>query len=85
MRDSAGNPRYSWTGGAGDTIVGTPRWLTSGSSHLVYLAMASGKVYRLVDDGSSLKADTTWASNPFDCTCSIVTPLTLDKTNIYIL
>jgi Concanavalin A-like lectin/glucanases superfamily len=83
VRDSAGNPRYSWTSDAGDTIVGTPRWLTAGSSHVVYVAMASGKVYRLLDDGSSLKADPAWASNPFVCTCSIVTPLVLDRSNIY--
>jgi fibronectin-binding autotransporter adhesin len=83
VRDAAGSPRYSWTGAAGDTLVGTPRWLTSGTAHLLYLATASGKVYRLVDDGSSLKPDTAWPSNPFDCTCTITTPLTLDSSNIY--
>jgi hypothetical protein len=64
-------------------IVGTPRWNTTAGAHLVYIGTASGKIYRLVDNGSSLVPDTTWATNPFNCSCTIVTPLTLDTTNVY--
>ena len=44
-------------------------------------------MYRLVDDGASLKPDSSggWAGsqNPFDCGCTIATPLVVDTNNIY--
>ena len=84
VRDSSGAAKYSWTGAAGETMVGTPRWTTVGPSHYVYVAMASGKVYRLVDDGSSsLVKDSSWTTNPFDCGCAITTPLSMDTSNLY--
>jgi hypothetical protein len=84
VRDGAGVAKYSWTGGAGETIVGTPRWNTVSGTHYLYVAMASGKVYRLVDNGStSLTLDGGWSPNPFDCGCTIVTPLTMDTNNLY--
>jgi F5/8 type C domain len=84
VRDSSGNAKYAWTGGAGETMVGTPRWITQGSTHYLYVAMSSGKIYRLVDNGSSsLALDTAWTTNPYDCSCTVVTPLVTDATNIY--
>ena len=87
VRNEDGDAEYYWETGPDETIVGTPRWLTSGTTHVLYVATASGKVYRLVDDGASLKPDTSggWAgvNNPFDCGCAIVTPLTTDTSNLY--
>jgi hypothetical protein len=45
--------------------------------------MASGKIYRLVDNGSSLAPAPGWTSNPYDCTCAVVTPLGMDASNLY--
>ncbi len=84
VRDGAGNAKYSWTGPSGETMVGTPRWITTGSTHYVYVAMSSGKIYRLVDDASSsLTLDTAWTTNPYDCGCTIVAPLATDTSNLY--
>jgi hypothetical protein len=87
VRDQAGAPRYQWDTPAGETIIGTPRWITTGTTHYLYVALASGKVYRLVDDGTSLAPDSSgnWAgaNNPFNCACTIVTPLTMDTSNLY--
>ena len=87
VRDGTGTAKYSWDTPSGDTIVGTPRWTTSGTTHLLYVGLASGKVYRLVDNGSTLTPDSSgnWAgaNNPFDCGCTIVSPLILDTTNVY--
>ena len=84
VRDSSGTAKYAWTGAAGETIVGTPRWNTVGGMHYLYVAVASGKVYRLVDNGSSsLTLDGSWTTNPYDCGCTIVTPLSMDTNNLY--
>jgi hypothetical protein len=89
VRNGAGIAQYSWTAPAGETIVGTPRWTTSGSTHYLYVALASGKVYRLIDDtvSKTLTPDTTgnWAgaNNPFSCSCTIVTPLAINASNLY--
>jgi hypothetical protein len=89
VRDGTGAAQYSWTAPAGETIVGTPRWMTGGTTHYLYVALASGKVYRLIDNSvaRTLTPDTTgnWAgaNNPFDCGCTIVTPLTMDADNLY--
>ncbi|HXU63224.1 MAG TPA: discoidin domain-containing protein [Polyangia bacterium] len=84
VRDGSGAAKYAWTGSSGETMVGTPRWITSGTTHYVYVAMSSGKVYRLVDNGSSsLTLDTGWTTNPYDCSCTIVTPLSMDASNLY--
>jgi hypothetical protein len=87
VRDQTGAPRYQWETASGETIVGTPRWITTGTTHYLYVALASGKVYRLVDDGTSLAPDSSgnWAgaNNPFNCACTIVTPLTMDTSNLY--
>ncbi len=87
VRDQTGTPKYQWDTPSGESIVGTPRWNTTGTSHYLYVALASGKVYRLIDNGSSLVADTStnWAGalNPFDCACTIVSPLAMDTSNLY--
>lgn len=84
VRDGSGTAKYSWTFSAGETIVGIPQWITTGTTHYVYVAMASGKIYRLVDDASSsLTLDTSWATNPYDCSCAITTPLSADSSNLY--
>jgi len=85
VRDQTGTAKYSWDTPSGETIVGTPRWNTTGTGHYLYVALASGKVYRLIDNGSSLVPDTStaWAVNPYSCGCTIVSPLALDTTNLY--
>jgi hypothetical protein len=87
VRSQTGAAEYSWDTGSGENIVGTPRWMTIGSKHVLYVATEAGKVYRLVDDGSSLTLDSSagWAdtNNPFDCGCTIVTPLAVDSSNLY--
>ena len=87
VRSQTGGAEYSWDTGSDETIVGTPRWITVGTTHYLYVATASGKVYRLVDDGTSLQQDNTgnWAgsNNPFDCGCTIVTPLAMNASNLY--
>jgi hypothetical protein len=85
VRDQTGTAKYSWDTPSGETMVGTPRWNTTGTGHYLYVALASGKVYRLIDNGSSLVLDTSaaWAVNPYSCGCTIVSPLALDTTNLY--
>jgi len=87
VRDASGNAKYSWDGPSGADFVGAPRFDTVSSVHYVYVATSSGKVYRLIDNGSSLAQDSTgnWAStnNPYDCSCTITTPLAMDSTNLY--
>jgi hypothetical protein len=87
VRDETGAARYSWDTGTGETIVGTPRWITTGTTHYVFVALASGKIYRLVDNGSTLAPDSSgnWAgaNNPFDCGCTIVSPLALSANNVH--
>ena len=87
VRSQTGAAEYSWDTPANEEIVGTPRWITTGTTHYLYVATASGKVYRLIDDGSSLTADNSgnWAgaANPFDCNCTIVTPLAMNASNLY--
>jgi hypothetical protein len=91
VRDQAGAAKYSWDTASGETIVGTPRYVTSGGAHYIYVATNgtttdSGQIYRLLDNGSSLTPDTAgnWSGrNPFSCSCTITTPLGLDATNLY--
>ena len=83
VRDQTGAAKYYWDTGSGETIVGTPRWTTSGGTHYLFVALASGKVYRLVDNGSSLAPAAGWTVNPYDCGCTIVSPLGLDSSNLY--
>jgi hypothetical protein len=87
VRTQTGGAEYSWDTPSGEEVVGTPRWNTTGTGHYLFVATASGKVYRLVDNGATLVLDTSasWAGalNPFDCGCTIVTPLTVDTTNLY--
>ena len=90
VRDQSGNALYSWTvPTAGETLTGTPLWTTSGSTHYVYAATTQGHVYRLIDTSTgttsgSLSLDTTgWTTNPFNCSCTISTPLGSDSTNLY--
>jgi hypothetical protein len=93
VRDELGNPLYSWTvPTAGETITGTPQWNTSGTTHFVYVATSAGKIYRLIDTATgttsgTLSLDTTnapWSTtNPFNCGCTISTPLGIDATNLY--
>jgi hypothetical protein len=92
VRSQTGAARYSWDTASGETIVGVPRAVTSGSAHYLYVATNgsttdSGRIYRLLDNGSSLTPDTSgnWSGrNPFtSCSCTITTPLGSDATNLY--
>jgi hypothetical protein len=86
VRNTNGTALYSWDSPSGVDLVGTPRFDTVGGVHYVYTATSSGKVYRLIDNGStSLTQDATgsWASGPFDCSCTISTPLGIDTNNLY--
>ena len=96
VRDESGTPLYAWTVPiAGETITGTPLWTSSGSTHYLYVATSAGHVYRLIDTGTgttsgTLSLDTSgvvagvgWSTNPFDCSCTISTPLTMDASNLY--
>ncbi|HEY4186509.1 MAG TPA: LamG-like jellyroll fold domain-containing protein [Polyangia bacterium] len=85
VRDTNGNARYTWDGPSSADFIGTPRFNTVSSVHYVYVATNSGKVYRLIDNGSSLALDgsAAWTTNPYDCSCAIVTPLAMDTVNLY--
>ncbi|HVZ87142.1 MAG TPA: LamG-like jellyroll fold domain-containing protein [Polyangia bacterium] len=84
VRDETGKALYSWTvPTAGETITGTPQWNTVSSTHYLYVATNAGHVYRLVDSLSALTLDTAWSTNPFNCSCTISTPLALDANNLY--
>lgn len=91
VRDETGNPLYSWTvPSAGETITGIPQWTTAGSTHYVFVATSAGKVYRLIDTGTgtssgtlSLDTGSAWSTNPFNCSCTISTPLAMDGSNLY--
>ena len=87
VRTQTGAAEYSWDTPSGEQIVGTPRWNTGGTTHYLYVATVSGKIYRLIDNGTSLVQDGSgsWAgaANPFDCACTIVTPLVVNTTNLY--
>jgi hypothetical protein len=91
VRDELGNPLYSWTvPTAGETITGTPLWNTVSSKHYLYVATSAGHVYRLVDTGTgttsgtlSLDSSGAWSTNPFNCSCTISTPLAMDASNLY--
>jgi hypothetical protein len=91
VRDESGNPLYSWTvPTAGETISGTPQWITTGSKHYLYVATTAGHVYRLVDTGTGTTSGTltldssgAWSTNPFNCSCTISTPLAMDASNLY--
>ncbi|HEY0712095.1 MAG TPA: hypothetical protein VGF45_05440 [Polyangia bacterium] len=87
VRSSTGAASYSWSTSSGEDIIGTPRWDTSASVHYVYVATSGGKVYRLVDNGTTLTAATAspWdgANNPYDCSCTITTPLAQDTGSLY--
>ncbi|HEY0709926.1 MAG TPA: LamG-like jellyroll fold domain-containing protein [Polyangia bacterium] len=86
-RTSTGAASYGWSTSSGEDIIGTPRWDTASSVHYVYVATTGGKVYRLIDNGSTLTADTVspWngANNPYDCSCTITTPLAQDNGYLY--
>jgi hypothetical protein len=91
VRGSTGAPLYSWTAPtAAEAIIGTPQWTTVGSTHYLYVATngttaQSGKIYRLIDNGStSLVVDAAWGTaDPYSCTCTIQSPLSLDASNLY--
>jgi hypothetical protein len=89
VRSSTGAAAYSWSTASGEELIGAPRWeQTAGGAKYVYVATTSGKVYQLVDNGtSSLTAATAspWdgANNPYNCTCTITTPLAHDTSNLY--
>jgi Concanavalin A-like lectin/glucanases superfamily/PA14 domain len=95
VRDESGNPLYAWTvPTAGETITGTPQWnsVTVGptTTHYLYVATSAGHVYRLIDTATGTTSGTlspdvsgAWATNPYSCSCTIVTPLNLDATNLY--
>ena len=86
VRNTNGTALYSWDSPTGVDLVGSPRFDTVSSVHYVYVATSSGKVYRLIDNGtSSLTQDLSgsWSSGAYDCTCTITTPLTIDSSNIY--
>jgi hypothetical protein len=88
VRDATGAAKYSWDTPSGVDLIGTPIWDTVGAVHYVYVATTAGQVYRLIDNAValSLTPDNTgsWAgaNNPFDCGCTITTPLVLGATNL---
>ncbi|MES1166303.1 MAG: LamG-like jellyroll fold domain-containing protein, partial [Verrucomicrobiota bacterium] len=94
--DEAGAPITSWTDTtAGETITGTPQWVTpvSGGTHYVYVSVNgsssnTGKVYRLIDTGTGsagrLTVDSSWASSgAYSCSCTITSGLSMDASNLY--
>jgi hypothetical protein len=91
VRDEAGNALYSWTTGTGENIIGTPQWTTVGSTHYLFVATNNGsnagKIYRLVDSGTSLALDAVWSAlsggDPYGCSCTIKSQLSLDANNVY--
>ncbi|HEY0714354.1 MAG TPA: hypothetical protein VGF45_16850, partial [Polyangia bacterium] len=87
VRSSTGAASYSWSTSSGEDIIGTPRWSTESSTRYVYVATTGGKVYRLVDNGTTLtKASVSpWdgVNNPYDCSCTITTPLAQDSSYLY--
>lgn len=95
VRDGSGNPLYSWTvPTAGETITGTPQWnsTTVGAvtTYYVFVATSAGHVYKLIDTATgttsgtlSLDGSGSWATNPYNCACTIGTPLALDASNVY--
>jgi hypothetical protein len=90
VRDELGNPLYSWTvPTAGEAITGTPQWTMIGSTHYLFVATSAGHVYKLIDTATGTTSGTlsldgaTWATNPYDCACTISTPLALDASNVY--
>ncbi|MFL5304581.1 MAG: beta strand repeat-containing protein [Polyangia bacterium] len=91
VRDELGNALYSWTvPTAGETITGTPQWTTISGTHYLFVATSAGKIYRLVDTATgttsgTLSLDTggAWSTNPFDCACTVSTPLSMDISNLY--
>ncbi len=91
VRDESGNALYAWTvPTAGEMITGTPQWTTIGGTHYVFLATSAGKIYRLVDTATgttsgtlSLDSGGAWSTNPFNCSCTVSTPLSMDASNLY--
>ncbi|HXJ19970.1 MAG TPA: LamG-like jellyroll fold domain-containing protein [Polyangia bacterium] len=92
VRAKDGSPLYSWSANTGETIVGTPQWMSANVSgtetHYLYVGVNgasadSGRVYRLIDNGSSLAADSNWPTvgktGYFSCTCTVTSALTLDN------
>jgi hypothetical protein len=87
---TAATATYYWEAPAGETIVGTPRWTTktvsSVTTRYVYVALASGDVYQLVDNISAHTLSTTgasWTTNPFTSPSSVAA-LAIDATNVYV-
>jgi hypothetical protein len=89
VRNSSGDPKsatYHWDlpASVGD-ILGTPRWTNIGGTRLLYVGTTSGRVYKLVDNGTSL----AMASSPWDTpywntgSATITSPLITDATNVY--
>ena len=88
VQDETGTQKYSWTTGANENLLGTPQWTTVGGTHYLYVATNNGanagKIYRLIDNGTSLTVDAGWgAANPDLCTCTVKSQLSLDATNVY--
>jgi hypothetical protein len=88
VRDESGNALYSWTTASTEHLIGTPQWTTVASTHYLYVATNkganAGKIYRFIDNGSSLTVDATWgAANPYLCTCTVSSQLSLDASNVY--
>ncbi|HEY4188695.1 MAG TPA: LamG-like jellyroll fold domain-containing protein [Polyangia bacterium] len=83
VRSSTGAAKYSWDGPAGENLIGAPRFdtvvVSMVTTHYVFVATTAGHVYRLIDNGST-SLTTDWTYN---CSCTIITPLTLDATNLY--
>jgi hypothetical protein len=43
VRDQAGVAKYQWDTGSGEQIIGTPRWVTTGTTHYLYVALTSAR------------------------------------------
>ena len=91
VRNAGGAAVSSWNTASGENIIGTPRWDSTGAAgsrvHHLYVATTGGKVYHLIDTNGTLAADTAtpWdgANNPYNCSCTITTPLAQDTSNLY--
>ena len=96
VMNESGAVSYSWTTALNQNIIGTPQWTTTTvagvSTHYLYVSVNggsanTGQIYRLIDNGTSLSLDAAWSAlpggNPYSCTCTIKSELSLDANNVY--
>ncbi len=96
VMNESGAVSYSWTTALNQNILGTPQWTTTTvagvSTHYLYVSANggsanTGQLYRLIDNGTSLSLDPAWSAlsggNPYSCTCTFKSGLSLDANNVY--